>query len=114
MSHDKPRASTERFDLRNVDHKGRDERRGIGMRKQSLVLGVAVLLISGGIASAQIAVPPGQDNPVATPPSVATPNKPHPETNGQNFRDDRLQSDRDSKMVPTPVPPPASAPNVTR
>ena len=77
------------------------------MRKQSLVLGVAVLLISGGIASAQIAVPPGQDNPVATPPSVATPNKPHPETNGQNFRDDRLQSDRDSKMVPTPVPPPA-------
>jgi hypothetical protein len=34
------------------------------MRKQSLVLGVAVLLISGGIASAQIAVPPGQDNPV--------------------------------------------------
>ena len=84
------------------------------MRKQSLVLGVAVLLISGGIASAQIAVPPGQDNPVATPPSVATPNKPHPETNGQNFRDDRPQSDRDSKMVPTPVPPPASAPNVTR
>ena len=69
---------------------------------------------SGGIASAQIAVPPGQDNPVATPPSVATPNKPHPETNGQNFRDDRLQSDRDSKMVPTPVPPPASAPNAKR
>ena len=31
------------------------------MRKQSLVLGVAVLLISGGIASAEIAVPPGQD-----------------------------------------------------
>ena len=86
----------------------------IGMRKQSLVLGVAVLLISGGIASAQIAAPPGQDNPVATPPSVATPNKPHPETNGQNFRDDRLQSDRDSKMVPTPVPPPASAPNAKR
>src|SRR4029077_5877177 len=50
-------------------------------------------------------------NPVATPPSVATPNKPHPETNGQNFRDDRLQSDRDSKIVPTPVPPPASAPD---
>ena len=46
------------------------------MRKQSLVLGVAVLLISGGIASAQIAVPPGQDNPVATPPSVATPDGP--------------------------------------
>src|ERR1700730_13372493 len=56
------------------------------MRKQSLVLGVAVLLISGGIASAQIAVPRGQDNPVATPPSVATPNKPHPETNGAPVR----------------------------
>jgi hypothetical protein len=84
------------------------------MRRRSLVLGVAVLLISGGIASAQIAVPPGQDNPVATPPSVATPNKSHPETSGQNLRDDRLQSDRDSKMVPTPVPPPASAPNAKR
>src|ERR1700730_5235673 len=56
------------------------------MRKQSLVLGVAVLLISGGIASAQIAVPRGQDTPVATPPSVATPNKPHPETNGAPVR----------------------------
>ena len=97
-----------------LDTRSGDERRGICMRKQSLVLGVAVLLISGGIASAQIAVPPGQDNPVATPPSVATPSKSHPETSGQNFRDDRLQSDRDSKMVPTPVPPPASAPNVTR
>jgi len=83
------------------------------MHKQSLVLGVAVLLISGGLASAQVAVPPGQDNPVATPPS-ATPNKSHLETSGQNFRDDRLQSDRDSKMVPTLVRPPASAPNAKR
>jgi hypothetical protein len=84
------------------------------MRKRSFVLGVAVLLVGGGIASAQIAVPPGQDHPVATPPSVDTPNKSHPETSGQNFRDDRLQSDRDSKMVPTPVPPPAAAPNAKR
>jgi hypothetical protein len=84
------------------------------MRERSLVLGAAVLLISGGIVSAQIAVPPGQDDPVATPPSVAAPNKLPPETSGQNFRDDRLQSDRDSKMVPTPVPPPASAPNAKR
>jgi hypothetical protein len=80
------------------------------MRNRSLILGSAVLLISGGIASAQTAVPP----PVATPPSAATPNKSQIETNGQNFRDDRLQSDRDSKMVPTPVPRPASVPNAER
>ena len=84
------------------------------MCKRTLILGAAVLLICGGIASAQIAVPPGQDSPVATPPSAATPNKSQTETNGQNLRDDRLQSDRDSKMVPTPVPPPASAPNAKR
>jgi hypothetical protein len=74
------------------------------MRNRSLVLGVAVLLVSAGIASAQ-AVPPEQDNPVATPPSVATPNKQLPETTGQSYRDDRLQSDRNSGMVPTPVQP---------
>jgi hypothetical protein len=74
------------------------------MRNRSLVLGVAVLLVSAGIASAQ-AVPPGQDNPVATPPSVATPNNQLPETTGQSYRDDRLQSDRNSGMVPTPVQP---------
>jgi hypothetical protein len=74
------------------------------MRNRSLVLGVAVLLVSAGIASAQ-AVPPGQDNPVATPPSVATPKKQLPETTGQSYRDDRLQSDRDSGMVPTLVQP---------
>jgi hypothetical protein len=84
------------------------------MRNRSLILGSAVLLISGGIASAQIAVPSGQDSPVATPPSAATPNKSQMETNGQNLRDDRLQSDHDSKMVPTPVPRPASAPNAER
>jgi hypothetical protein len=69
-----------------------------------LVLGVAVLVVSAGIASGQ-AVPPGQDNPAATPPSVATPNKQLPETTGQSCRDDRLQSDRVSRMVPTPVQP---------
>jgi hypothetical protein len=74
------------------------------MRNRSLVLGVAVLLVSGGIASAQ-AVPPGQDNPVATPPSVATPKKPHPETTGQNFRDDRLQSDQKHGRTPAPSEP---------
>jgi hypothetical protein len=74
------------------------------MRNRSLVLGVAVLLVSAGIASAQ-AVPPEQDNPVATPPSVATPNKQLPETTGRSYRDDRLQSDRNSGMVPTPVQP---------
>jgi hypothetical protein len=84
------------------------------MRSRSLILGSAVLLISGGIASAQIAVPPGQDSPVASPPSAATPNESQIETNGQNFRDDRLQSDHDSKMVPTPVPRRASAPNAER
>ena len=76
------------------------------MRNQ-LVLGVSVLLVSAGIASAQ-ARPLGKDNkdnPVATPPSVATPNKQLPETTGQSYRDDRLQSDRDSGMVPTPVQP---------
>ena len=71
------------------------------MRKQCLVLGVAMLLVSGGIASAQ-SVPP-----VTTPPSVTTPNASQPETTGQSFRDDRLQSDRDSIRMPTPAQPPA-------
>jgi hypothetical protein len=72
--------------------------------RNRLVLSVAVLLVSAGIASAQ-ALPLGKDNPVATPPSVATPNKQLPETTGESYRDDRLQSDRDSGMVPTPVQP---------
>ena len=44
------------------------------MRKQSLVLGVAVLLISGGIASAQIAVPLVKITQSRLPRLFATPN----------------------------------------
>jgi hypothetical protein len=64
--------------------------------RNPLLLGAAVLLISGGIAAAQIATPPAQEGPAS----------------GQNFRGDRLQSDRDSAMVPTPTPRP-SAPETT-
>jgi hypothetical protein len=64
--------------------------------RNPLLFGAAVLLISGGIASAQIATPPAQEGPAS----------------GQNFRGDRLQSDRDSAMVPTPAPRP-SAPETT-
>ena len=66
--------------------------------RNPLLLGAAVLLISGGIASAQIATPPAQEGPAS----------------GQNFRGDRLQSDRDSALVPTPTPVPRpSAPETT-
>ena len=65
--------------------------------RNSLLLGAVVLLISGGVASAQIAAPPvGKET----------------QENGPSFRGDRLQSDRDSAMVPTPTPQTA-IPNTT-
>ena len=64
--------------------------------RNSLLFGAVVLLISGGIASAQISAPPvGKET----------------QENGPSFRGDRLQSDRDSAMVPlTPQP---AVPNTT-
>jgi hypothetical protein len=59
--------------------------------RNPFLLGAVLLLLPGGIVSAQIGNPPGQEGPAS----------------GQNYRDDRLQSDRNSAMVPTPARPPA-------
>ena len=60
--------------------------------RNPLLLGAVVLLITCGIASAQISAPPA--------------GKETPENNGPSFRGDRLQSDRDSALVPAPAPRP--------
>ena len=58
---------------------------------------LVLLLISGGIASAQVATPRAQEAPASE----------------QNFRGDRLQSDRDSALVPAPTPAPRPSPPET-
>jgi hypothetical protein len=84
----------------------------------------AALLIGGAAATAQIAVPRGGPLPQA--PS-ATDRPVVPDAGGgdsgttgrslrndQGPRDERFPADRDPRLVPVPIPPPASAPNTDR
>jgi hypothetical protein len=102
------------------------ERREIRMLMlgRKFAIGTATLLIGGALASAQIAVPPGgplPQMPSAThPPSVPEAGSADSGTTGRSFlkdqspRDERFPADRDPRLVPVPIPPPASAPNTDR
>jgi len=90
------------------------------MTKNALILAAAALFASG-IASAQTQTPPQYDSSGAPVPPGSTvtprpntgntPNDPPAGTSGQAPRDERLPADRDPKLTPVPVRPPASAPN---
>jgi hypothetical protein len=93
------------------------------MMKQSVVLAVAALLISGGIASAQAPTRdfPDAANPTATPPAANYPrtgtpdrppaatmpdaNAPDPATTGQApVTSEKIQPEMDSVGAPKPPP----------
>jgi hypothetical protein len=68
--------------------------------KRTLLLAVSAMLLSGSVAFAQQAPPPSQA-PNSTIPRADLPDAERG-TTGQSFRDDRLQSDRDSPVIPNP------------
>jgi len=84
-------------------------------------ISTAALLIGGAVASAQIAAPPGGPLPEApsavNPPLIPDPGGADSGTTGRSFRDDegprdeRFPADRDPRLMPAPITPPASAPN---
>jgi hypothetical protein len=74
------------------------------MNRISVSLAVAGMLLCGSVAFAQ-------STPPSTAPNSSAPQAAPPESTGQSFRDDRLQSDRDSKVVVPAQPKNSPDPN---
>jgi hypothetical protein len=91
------------------------------MLGRTFAVSIAALLMGGAAASAQIAAPSGGPLPqapsAANPPTIPDAGAADSKTTGRSSRDEpsprdeRFPVDRDPRLVPVPIAPPASPPN---